>query len=113
VVRQGRAKRGGNRVPAESAQKRFDNELALAEIIGREPTPEFAAQMVEQLDRVMELLEDPTHRVVALWKLEGRTNPEIARHLDCSLSAVERKLRLIRRRLESELVDGTAEESVG
>jgi RNA polymerase sigma factor (sigma-70 family) len=113
VVRQGRAKRGGNRVPVESAQERFDNELALATIIGREPTPEFAAQMVEQLDRVMELLEDPTHRVVALWKLEGRTNPEIARHLDCSLSAVERKLRLIRSRLESELPDVTAGESVG
>jgi DNA-directed RNA polymerase specialized sigma24 family protein len=68
--------------------------------------------MVEQIERVMELLEDPTHRVIALWKLEGRTNPEIASHLDCSLSAVERKLRLIRHRVEAELVNGTAGDGV-
>ena len=40
-----------------------------------------------------------SQRVIALWKMEGRTNPEMARHLDCSLSAVERKLRAIRDKL--------------
>jgi DNA-directed RNA polymerase specialized sigma24 family protein len=72
--------------------------------VGAEPTPEFAAQVTEELDRVMEALPEPTHRVITLWKLEGRTNPEIARHLDCSLSAVERKLRLVRGQLESQAI---------
>jgi RNA polymerase sigma factor (sigma-70 family) len=103
---QQRAKRGGGKVrnqailagPEESG-------LGLSQIIGAEPTPSFAAQVIEQMERVMELLDDPTHRVIALWKLEGRTNPEIARHLDCSLRAVERKLKLIRELFEIELSD--------
>jgi RNA polymerase sigma factor (sigma-70 family) len=97
---QGRAKRGGNRVMDEAAFGGADAaDPAMANVVGSEPTPEFAADVAEQLDRFMADLEDPTHCVIALWKLEGRTNPEIARHLDCSLSAVERKLRLIRRRM--------------
>ena len=54
-----------------------DANSLLAQAVGDEPTPEFAAQVVEQLDQVMDLLDDPTHRVMALWKLEGRTNPEL------------------------------------
>jgi RNA polymerase sigma factor (sigma-70 family) len=96
----GRAKRGGNRVMDEAALGGADAaDPAMANVVGSEPTPEFAADVAEQLDQFMADLEDPTHCVIALWKLEGRTNPEIARHLDCSLSAVERKLRLIRRRM--------------
>jgi DNA-directed RNA polymerase specialized sigma24 family protein len=53
----------------------------------------------------MDSLDDPSHRLILLWKLEERTNPEIARHLDCSLSAVERKLRLIRNRLNKEIAN--------
>jgi RNA polymerase sigma factor (sigma-70 family) len=103
VVHQGRVKRGGAGMSAESTNQPFDNDVALATIIGREPTPEFAAMMVEQVERTMKLLDDPTHRKIALCKLEGRTNPEIARHIGCSLTSVERKLRLIRHRLEAEL----------
>jgi hypothetical protein len=33
----------------------------------------------------------------------GGSNQEIARHLDCSLTSVERKLRFIRKRLAREL----------
>ncbi|MBX3427908.1 MAG: RNA polymerase subunit sigma-70 [Pirellulales bacterium] len=72
----------------------------LAAVAGEEPTPEFATQLVEQIELAMSALADPQLCVVALWKLEGRTNPEIARLLDCSLSAVERKVRHIRLRLE-------------
>jgi RNA polymerase sigma factor (sigma-70 family) len=104
------AKRGAGKVldPAD-----VDNvDAMMAEIIGVEPTPEFAALVVEHLERVMDELHDPTHRVIALWKLEGRTNPEIARHLDCSLSAVERKLRLIREQLDAHLQPVATREDV-
>jgi RNA polymerase sigma factor (sigma-70 family) len=112
-MHQRRAKRGGGLVRGESILDGPEpSDAGIAQIVGDEPTPEFAAQVTEQLNQLMDDLDDPTHRVIALWKLEGRTNPEIARHLDCSLSAVERKLRLIRQRLsrlekqlESELTD--------
>jgi RNA polymerase sigma factor (sigma-70 family) len=99
------AKRGAGKVLDQAAIDNVDqSDGGLAQIVGDEPTPEFAAQVVEQLDRVMDELPEATHRVITLWKLEGRSNPEIARHLDCSLSAVERKLRLIREQLEGELL---------
>jgi DNA-directed RNA polymerase specialized sigma24 family protein len=104
VVHQGRAKRGGNRVASERAFAALDSEPSLSEIIGREPTPEFEALMIDQVERAKDLLEDPALRAIAIGKLEGRTNAEIAQQLQCSLSAVERKLRLIRHRLEAEFL---------
>jgi DNA-directed RNA polymerase specialized sigma24 family protein len=104
VVRHGRAKRGGMPAAAERAVGTLDSEPSLSEIIGREPTPEFAALMIDQVERAMDLLEDPALRAIAIGKLEGRTNAEIAQQLQCSLSAVERKLRLIRHRLEAEFL---------
>lgn len=91
-----RAKRGGGRVRGEHTSEE-GNEFA--EVIGDEPSPEEAAIFFAELESFMDSLEDPAQRVILLWKLEDRTNPEIARHLDCSLSAVERKLRLIRDKL--------------
>ena len=44
--------------------------------------------------------QDEQLREIALLKLEGRTNPEIALQLQCAISTVERRLRLIRVRLE-------------
>jgi RNA polymerase sigma factor (sigma-70 family) len=97
-----RAKRGGGRVKNDSA---FDEEQAadFAQAISTEPSPDEAAQFLIELDKIMDRLDDPKQRVILLWKLEERTNAEIARLLDCSVSAVERKLRLIREGLESEL----------
>ena len=51
----------------------------IGEVLGREPTPEFAIQVTEQCEHVFECLEDEWLRVVALLKLEGYTNEEIAR----------------------------------
>ena len=42
------------------------------------------------------MLKDPGLRQIALWKLEGYTNPEIAAKLDCTVRTVERKLERIR-----------------
>jgi hypothetical protein len=42
-------------------------------------------------------LADESLRVVALLKLEGYSNEEIARSLDCSLRTEERKLEVIRK----------------
>jgi RNA polymerase sigma factor (sigma-70 family) len=101
-VHEGRLKRGGGKVGSAS----WDDpggEWQLMDMISEQPSAEDAAIFVAQLEHFMDSLDDPSDRLILLWKLEERTNPEIARHLDCSLSAVERKLRSIRRRLGNDL----------
>jgi DNA-directed RNA polymerase specialized sigma24 family protein len=99
-LHQGRQKRGGGAVLGESSlpdpASSVAGEMAIEQIVGREPTPEFAAQVAEECQRLLGSLTDPTLRSVALWKMEGYTNEEIAAELGCVPRTVERKLRLIR-----------------
>lgn len=62
-----------------------------------EPTPAEAAALAEDTERWLLKLPDDLRRI-ALWKLEGYTNEEIAAlpETACTLRTVERKLRLIR-----------------
>jgi RNA polymerase sigma factor (sigma-70 family) len=64
-------------------------------LISSDPEPDLAAEVAEQCRVLLEALDD-SWRAVALLKLEGHTNREIADRLGCSLSAVERKLNFIR-----------------
>jgi DNA-directed RNA polymerase specialized sigma24 family protein len=93
-------KRGGGAVGGESAllgpPDAVPAEAGLSQVVGNEPTPAFAAEVAEECRRLFDQLDDPGLRVLALLKMEGYTNEEIARHLDCALSTVERRLRLIR-----------------
>ena len=89
---QGRKSRGGGRV-----QSLHDLEaLGADQILDREPSPELAAQMTEECQRLLVRLGDETLRAVALWKMEGYTNIEIAAKLGCVEQTVERKLRAVR-----------------
>jgi len=100
VLREGRQKRGGNAVLDEAALAGLaDSEsraVGLEQLIDREPTPEFAAQLAEEYERLLAGLPDAELRSVAQWKLEGYTNEEIGAKLGCALRSVERKLRVIR-----------------
>ena len=71
-------------------------------MIGDNPTPEFAAIMADQCDHLLGQLNDDLRQVAAA-KMEAYTNEEIVNRLDCSLSTVERSLRLIRRIWEREM----------
>jgi len=51
----------------------------------------------------METLDDPSLRLTALLKLQGYTNEEIARSLDCVVGTVERKLARIRHKWSNEV----------
>ena len=77
-------------------------EAALEQIEGLEPTPAFAAQVAEECRRLLERLDSPELRSVALLKVEGYSNEEIAAQLGCGLRTVERRLRLIRSIWEQE-----------
>jgi RNA polymerase sigma factor (sigma-70 family) len=72
------------------------DEAAIEQVVGAEPTPEFAAQVAEEYERLLDLLGEETLRRVAVWKMEGLTNDEIAERLDCSRRTVARKLETIR-----------------
>jgi DNA-directed RNA polymerase specialized sigma24 family protein len=89
---QGRLSRGAGRVKSLADLEGLEIESA----IGHEPSPEFAAEMTDECRRLLERLGDPTLRSVALWKMEGFTNAEIAARLRCVEKSVERKLRAIR-----------------
>jgi DNA-directed RNA polymerase specialized sigma24 family protein len=75
---------------------------AIIDVAGREPSPDFAVEMADELGRLFRSMGDDTLRKIALWKLEGFTNDEIAVRLGCSLKTVSNKLKLIRMKLENE-----------
>jgi DNA-directed RNA polymerase specialized sigma24 family protein len=98
---EGRPTRGGGRVRSltELTQE------GLEAIGGDEPTPELAAQLAEEYQRLMEQLDNPILQSVAAWKLEGYTDDEIAARLGCVARTVERKLARIRRIWANEVRD--------
>ena len=53
--------------------------------------------MAEEWQRLLDCLPTDSLRQVALGKLEGYSNPELAQRLGCSLAGVGRKLGHIRR----------------
>jgi DNA-directed RNA polymerase specialized sigma24 family protein len=87
-----RDRRGGGRVSLATDLDGID----LGDILRREPTPEEAARMDEDARRLLDGLGDETLRSVAVWKLQGYSNAEIAERLACVETTVERKLRAIR-----------------
>jgi DNA-directed RNA polymerase specialized sigma24 family protein len=103
---QRRQKRGGGAVRGDSAllgpEGSSEDEAGLQQVLGREPTPEFAAQVAEECQRLLDRLSDDELRAVALAKMEGDTTAQIAAKLGRSPRSVERKLQLIRSLWEKE-----------
>jgi DNA-directed RNA polymerase specialized sigma24 family protein len=95
-----RQKRGGGEVHGDSAFQTGpavrEEEAGLEQIVGSEPTPEFAAQMAEEYQRLLARLGEGDLAQIAVWKMEGYSNEEIAARLGCVPRTVERKVALIR-----------------
>jgi DNA-directed RNA polymerase specialized sigma24 family protein len=94
-----RQKRGGGKVKTEADlpdPEEADDEGGLAQVVGREPTPEFAAQVAEECQHLFDKLPDKDLRAIALWQMEGLTVEEIAARAGRSVRTVARKLSLIR-----------------
>jgi RNA polymerase sigma factor (sigma-70 family) len=75
----------------------------LERLLSREPTPDEAAQMGDDCRHLLDMLGDPQLRQIALWKVEGYTNDEIAARLDCVPRTIERKVSRIRGLWKQEL----------
>jgi DNA-directed RNA polymerase specialized sigma24 family protein len=94
-----RHKRGGGKVKTEADlpdPQEATEEGYLAQVVGSEPTPEFAAQIAEECQRLFDVLPDAGLRAIALWQMEGLTVDEIAVRAGRSARTVARKLSLIR-----------------
>ncbi len=89
---QRRLKRGGRASPDGDVRQRID----VDQLLDREPTPEFAAMIAENYQRLLDQL-DEQQRQIAELKLAGDTNREVAEKLGCGLRTVDRRLQLIRR----------------
>ena len=89
--------------PAASAPRAGNSEtntVSLDALEDDESTPEEAALLAEEVENLLGRLGDPALRQIAVWKLEGHTNVEIARKQGCSLPAVERRPGIILRLLK-------------
>lgn len=86
---EGAAKRGGGKLRGESL---------LASVFSAEPSPDFAAELLDEVRHLLDLLrrEDATLCLVAKRKLEGYSNAEIAAELSLSPRSVQRKIQRIR-----------------
>jgi len=108
IERGTRLKRGAGRVRGESGivcDRTATDEYGIEQVIGNEPTPEFAALVTEEYNRLLESLGDKVLQTIANSKLEGYTNREIAESLGRSVRTIERKLRLIRKKWSHEDTD--------
>jgi DNA-directed RNA polymerase specialized sigma24 family protein len=90
-----RDKRGGGKVAPASAVGGGTVDV-LAGAAGREPSPAFAAEVADECRRLLAGLDDEHLRQIAVWKMEGYTNAEIAGKIGRAVPTVERKLALIR-----------------
>jgi len=99
-----RQKRGGGRSHVSladhdpSAPQNVDLDMALSDLL----TPEFAVMVVEEYERLLGVLKDDRYRQLAVAKMEGYTNGEIAERFGCSVRTVERELHHIRDRWKQE-----------
>jgi hypothetical protein len=98
-----RSQRRDYRREGGPAQASLTPQEMFAQLEDAAPTPADAAELTEELEQRLRAL--PKHlQQIALWKLEGYTNEEIAapERLDCSVRTVERKLCLIRELWEAQ-----------
>ncbi|MEQ1902905.1 MAG: ECF-type sigma factor [Pirellulaceae bacterium] len=96
-------KAGGGRVNTESfldanAPSAMDN--GLAQIQDNLPSPEMALEFIEAVDGRLGELQSDEHRKIALLKLQGFANREIADQIGSSERTVERCLNAIRKKWE-------------
>jgi DNA-directed RNA polymerase specialized sigma24 family protein len=93
-------RRGGGKVAGESVLDFLfgseDGGAGIEKVAGAERTPDLAAEWADEVRRLLGLLPNEEVRSVALLKLEGCTNAEIAGQIGCAEVTVERRLRLVR-----------------
>jgi DNA-directed RNA polymerase specialized sigma24 family protein len=93
---------------ADSSTKPLDD-AAIDSLVGTDPDPAFAAMVADEFRVLLERLGDEQLRQIALRKLEGYSNEDIASELGCTVRTVGRRLALIRDLWESPEPAGESE----
>lgn len=93
-----RQKRGG-----DAAISPQGLEAGLEGPLSREPSPQFAAQITEEYQRLLHILSDNELQAIAVCKMESYTIAEIAVKFGYAPRSIKRKLQLIRSLRESEV----------
>lgn len=83
-------------VDSSSHKNQASGDTPIDMLIDQEPTPEFAVQFMEECELRLAQLADDDLRNIALLRLEGFSNDEIAQKLSCAPRTVKRRLQLIR-----------------
>jgi RNA polymerase sigma factor (sigma-70 family) len=91
LARHERAERRGGGMQAE--------DVDVGSLVDDEPTPAFAAEVADEAERLLKKLDGDVSgklRQVAILKMEGFSNEEIAGRLGCAARTVQRKIDSIR-----------------
>jgi len=90
-----RAKRGAGKVRGESAFLKTDNRDSTErglDMLAARPTVAIFSAMTYSCEGLLEKLPSDELRVIAVMRLEGHTDSEIAASLNCSRSTIQRRL---------------------
>ncbi len=101
IKRQNTQKAGGGRVRTESVFLVTDESVAgngIARVEDWLPTPELAVEFIETMEERLTVLSNGEHQQIAMYKMQGYTNREVADLLRSSERTVERCLQSIRKR---------------
>jgi RNA polymerase sigma factor (sigma-70 family) len=97
-----RQRRGGE---ARQLSLQGHGDESVIDIIGDEPSPEMVLMMTESVQQLLSHLGDGPLREIAVGRMEGYSNAELADRLQCSERTIERRLQLIREKCQQELID--------
>jgi RNA polymerase sigma factor (sigma-70 family) len=93
---QRRLRRDSRRTKIDARRLIDSDTFSLNQLLSPDPPPELLTSFADSLDRLFSLLPDGELRSMVLYRLEGRTNAEIAELIGRSRPTVERRMRLIR-----------------
>lgn len=77
----------------------------IIEVIGDEPSPEMVLMVQESVEQFFSHFGVGQLQELAVAKLEGYSNAELARRFECSERTIERRLHLIREKSQQELFE--------
>jgi RNA polymerase sigma factor (sigma-70 family) len=97
AIHEGRDKRDWRRLQDQPVEDSDASGSLLRTLLSQEPDPSFAAEVADEFECLLARLPQEELRTIALRKLEGYTNDEIAEQLALASATVERRLRLIRK----------------
>ena len=101
---EGADRRGGGR----SNDRALQGGVELDTLPGRFSDPQFLAMMSDQCRRLLDLLDDQELEKVALCRLDGYNDSEIAQRLGYSRRTIQRMLTVIRKHWKNEMEQRTS-----